>query len=98
MPAASSPRTAGNGPWEIQWRNSPFILPAQLYPTRLRGSGGGFAAACSKAGATLGIFFLPIIKQAYGRTVVSAIMVVVSLLGYLVTVIFSRSLPRLMTP
>ena len=43
-----------------------FALPAILFPTRLRATAGGFAAACAKAGATLGTFFLPDLRAAYG--------------------------------
>jgi MFS family permease len=71
-----------------------FLLPAQLFPTRLRGSGSGLAAASGKVGATLGIFFLPVIKDAYGTTLVLALMVVVSIMGYFITLIFSRKLAR----
>ena len=69
-----------------------FLLPANLYPTRVRAMGAGFAAAFGKVGATLGIFLLPIVRHTAGITTVMLLMVAVSLLAWLVTVLFSRQL------
>jgi MFS family permease len=71
-----------------------FLLPAHLYPTSVRATGAGFAAASGKVGATLGIFLLPIVRERAGITTVLVLMVVVSLLAWVVTVLFSRHLPR----
>ncbi|MFM7448484.1 MAG: MFS transporter [Leptolyngbyaceae cyanobacterium] len=65
-----------------------FTLPAQLYPTRIRASGSGLAAACGKVGATLGIFLLPNIKAAFGIPIVLLLMAIVSGLGWLITFFF----------
>lgn len=70
-----------------------FQLPAQLFPTSVRATGAGFAAACGKLGATLGLFLLPILRKRFGITSVLTVMVVVSLLAWLVTAVFSRHLP-----
>jgi MFS family permease len=40
-----------------------FALPPILFPTQLRGTAGGFAAAVAKLGATLGVFLLPISQR-----------------------------------
>lgn len=69
-----------------------FMLPAELYPTQLRGTGGGFAASFAKIGAALAIFFLPGIRSYYGIETVLLIMVISSLLGMAVTIIFGRGL------
>jgi len=71
-----------------------FLLPAHLYPTSVRATGAGFAAATGKFGATLGIFLLPILKDRAGITPVLALMVTVSVLAWMVTVCFSRHLPQ----
>ncbi|WP_094554279.1 MFS transporter [Synechococcus sp. 1G10] len=71
-----------------------FLLPAHLYPTSVRATGAGFAAATGKVGATLGIFLLPIVRERAGITTVLVLMVAVSLLAWFVTVLFSRHLPR----
>lgn len=62
-----------------------YILPTELFPTQLRATGAGFAAACAKVGATLGVFGLPLIKAAWGVPAVLLLMVAVSLLGLLTT-------------
>ncbi len=71
-----------------------FLLPAHLYPTGVRATGAGFAAACGKVGATLGLFLLPIVRERAGLTSVLVLMVMVSSLAWLVTVLFSRHLTR----
>ena len=65
-----------------------FTLPAILFPTRLRATAGGFAAACAKAGATLGTFFLPDLRAAYGTTAMLLVLAVVAALGMAVTLAF----------
>ncbi|WP_291523722.1 MFS transporter [Acidithiobacillus sp.] len=65
-----------------------YILPAELFPTQLRATGAGFAAACAKIGATAGVFLLPLIKNSLGVSMVLGLMAVVSLLGLLSTWVF----------
>ncbi len=65
-----------------------YILPAELFPTQVRATGAGFAAACAKIGATAGVFLLPLIKSALGVSAVLALMTVVSLLGLACTWLF----------
>jgi MFS family permease len=66
-----------------------YILPTELYPTQLRATGAGFAAAVAKIGATLGVFALPLVKSSFGVPVVLALLVVISVLGLLATWMFS---------
>jgi hypothetical protein len=65
-----------------------FTLPALLFPTTLRATASGFAAACAKAGATLGTFFLPDLRTGFGTTTMLLALAAVSVLGLLVTVLF----------
>jgi MFS transporter, putative metabolite transport protein len=67
-----------------------FGLPPELFPTGIRASAGGFAAAAAKVGATLGIFILPLVKAHGGVAEVLMMMAVVSALGALATAILSR--------
>ena len=67
-----------------------FTLPALLFPTTLRSTASGFAAACAKAGATLGTFFLPDLRARFGTTAMLLVLAGVSVLGVLVTVLFRR--------
>jgi len=65
-----------------------YLLPAELFPTQLRGSGHGLAAAAGKVGAAIGIFFLPVLKSAFGLGTTVAIAAAVSLLGLVITWLF----------
>jgi len=62
-----------------------YLLPAELFPTELRASGHGLAAASGKLGAALGIFFLPVLKARTGMAATVAIAAAVSLAGLAVT-------------
>ena len=62
-----------------------FILPTELYPTQLRATGAGFAAAVAKLGATVGVFTLPLVKAALGVAAVLGLLVLVSALGLVST-------------
>ncbi len=77
-----------------------FIIPAELYPTNMRGSGHGFAAAVAKLGAALGIFMLPVVKASVGMTFTLIMLAMLSVLAFMVTLIFrvetkNRSLEEL---
>ena len=66
-----------------------YMLPVELYPTRLRASAHGFAAAAAKTGATVGVLLLPILDA--GPPGIPGVMFLVAgaaLLGFFVTLIF----------
>jgi len=65
-----------------------YVLPAELFPTQLRATGAGFAAAVAKFGATLGVFVLPILQARVGVSGVLLLMIGVSILGLLSTWLF----------
>ncbi|MGC2625446.1 MAG: MFS transporter [Candidatus Udaeobacter sp.] len=67
-----------------------FALAPILFPTQLRATAGGFAAAIAKLGATFGVFLLPILKEKFGVASVLGIVSGVSLLGLVVTLILGR--------
>ena len=66
-----------------------FTLPPELFPTRVRATAAGFAAAMAKVGATLGIFVLPQIKASWGVTGVLILVATVSALGMVVTALLA---------
>jgi len=66
-----------------------FALAPELFPTSVRASASGFAAATAKLGATLGIFVLPQVKEAWGVAAVLIMMAVVSALGAAITAILA---------
>lgn len=64
-----------------------YLVPAEVYPTRLRTTGHGFAAACGKVGATVGVLLLPVMLASYGRTSVMICLGVLCALGAGVTLL-----------
>lgn len=69
-----------------------FTLAPELFPTGIRASASGFAAATAKAGATLGIFTLPQVKEFAGVAGVLALMAVVSALGATITAVLAADI------
>lgn len=67
-----------------------FILPAQVYPVADRGTGSGVAAAFGKAGAVLGVLFVPMLLKWGGMTLVLSIITAVQLVGAAVTIYYGR--------
>ncbi|MCY0881776.1 MAG: MFS transporter, partial [Firmicutes bacterium] len=72
--------TVNLGPNATTW-----ILPAEIFPTRLRASGHGLAAASGKFGAALGIFLMPVLQHAVGLGLTLAMVAVASFLGWVIT-------------
>lgn len=64
-----------------------FLLPVEVFPTRLRATGHGFAAACGKTGATFGVFFLPMAFHAFGLRATMVMIGIFCLIGAMITVI-----------
>lgn len=62
-----------------------FLIPAEAYPTHLRATGHGFAAAAGKFGAVVGVFLLPNLKEAIGQTETVMIMGCVGVAGFVLT-------------
>jgi MFS family permease len=65
-----------------------FLLSGEVFPTSIRASGAGFAAAIAKAGAILGTFTLPFINQAWGETILLSLLTLICLLGATTTYLF----------
>jgi putative MFS transporter len=69
------------GAWAVVYTITP-----ELYPTSIRGTGVGLAAAVGRTGAILGPFLTPVLIPTIGQTGVFAMFVVVLLLTALVVV------------
>ena len=65
-----------------------FILPAELFPTKLRASAHGLATSSAKFGATIGIFILPIVKDEIGLPAALISLSAFVLIGLVVTAVF----------
>lgn len=68
-----------------------WIVPAELFPTRLRASGQGLATAFSRTGAILGVLLLPILVASISLRATLIMVGIVSLLGAITT---ARLLPE----
>ena len=64
-----------------------FLLPAEVFPTYIRATGHGFASACGKIGAAIGIFLLPILKASIGLFSTSIFLGLTALIGFGLTAI-----------
>jgi putative MFS transporter len=62
-----------------------YLLAGEVFPTAIRGSGAGFAAAFAKVGAVLTAFMFPILLKGIGQQLLLLILVGTSLLGAAVT-------------
>lgn len=62
-----------------------FLLPAELYPTRLRATAHGFASAIAKVGAACGIIILPLLQDTCGNMVTVFVMGIVCIVALVVT-------------
>jgi MFS transporter, putative metabolite transport protein len=62
-----------------------YLLAGEVFPTAIRGTGAGFAAAFAKVGAVATAFLFPILLDAIGTQALLYGLIVASLLGAVVT-------------
>lgn len=65
-----------------------YLIAGEVFPTALRGSGSGLAAACGKVGAVLTAFLFPMLLTKFGTTPILIVLIGCSLVGAAVTSIF----------
>ena len=65
-----------------------YLISGEVFPTRLRGKGAGFAAAFAKIGAATTAFLFPILLADIGTAAVLYILAGTSILGALITWLF----------
>lgn len=65
-----------------------YLLAGEVFPTRIRGAGAGFAAAFAKMGAVMTAFLFPILLADIGEQHLLYILAVTSLLGAVITWVF----------
>ena len=63
-----------------------FILPAEIFPARVRTTSHGIAATVGKAGAAVGTFSFPLLQSAFGLPGPMWVAAAASLVGLFVTV------------
>ena len=62
-----------------------YLLAGEVFPTRIRGKGAGFAAAFAKIGAVMTAFLFPVLLADIGIEILLSILVGTSLLGAWIT-------------
>ena len=65
-----------------------FILPAELFPTKLRATAHGFSAAFAKIGAVIGILIMPISMNYLGIFTTMIIISSIAFIGFITTYLF----------
>lgn len=65
-----------------------FVLSGEVFPTAIRATGAGFAAAFAKLGAVLGTYLLPILRVEIGVNRVLYILAISCVLAAIVTYVF----------
>ncbi|MDO8214151.1 MFS transporter [Conexibacter sp. CPCC 206217] len=65
-----------------------FALPAEVFPSEVRAAGHGFAAACAKLGAALGVFLFPLLIDDIGTSALLFVVAGACVLAFLVTLVF----------
>lgn len=65
-----------------------YLIAGEVFPTRVRGKGAGFAASFAKVGAVTTAFLFPILLKDIGTANLLYILIGTSLLGAIVTVWF----------
>jgi len=65
-----------------------FLLSEEVFPTSIRASGAGFAAAFAKAGAVFDTFALPALQKLLGAPTLLLLLSLSCLLAAIVTYLF----------
>ncbi len=72
-----------------------FLLSGEVFPPSIRASGAGFAGAIAKAGAILGTFTLPFIRETRGETTLLFILMLVCLFAAGMTYLLRAGLTQI---
>ncbi len=62
-----------------------FVLPSEVFPTRVRTTGHGIAAGVGKLGAFIGVFLVPDLQRGIGLRGMLLVAAAASVIGYAVT-------------
>jgi MFS family permease len=71
-----------------------FVLPGELFPTRLRATGHGISAGVGKLGAFIGVFLFPVLQDTLGLRGTLLLTAGVSVLGALLTLVLPEPAGR----
>ncbi|NJO41932.1 MAG: MFS transporter [Cyanobacteria bacterium CRU_2_1] len=65
-----------------------YLLSGEVFPTQIRATGAGFAAAFAKLGAVVGTFFFPTLQASLGIPMLLGLLAIASLFAALITALF----------
>jgi len=71
-----------------------FVLPGELFPTRLRATGHGISAGVGKLGAFIGVFLFPVLQGTLGLRGTLLLTAGISALGALLTLVLPEPAGR----
>jgi len=71
-----------------------FVLPGELFPTRIRATGHGISAGVGKLGAFIGVFLFPVLQQSLGLRGTLLLTAGISALGALLTLVLPEPAGR----
>jgi MFS family permease len=71
-----------------------FVLPGELFPTRIRATGHGISAGIGKLGAFIGVFLFPVLQASLGLRGTLLLTAGVSVLGALLTLVLPEPAGR----
>jgi MFS transporter, PHS family, inorganic phosphate transporter len=71
-----------------------FVLPGELFPTRVRATGHGISAGIGKLGAFIGVFLFPVLQHSLGLRGTLLLTAGVSALGALLTLVLPEPAGR----
>jgi putative MFS transporter len=74
--------------------NMQFVYPSEIFETRIRSTGVGFAAAFSRLSAAAATYLLPVVMQNYGVSAILLIMSAFPLLGLGVSLLWAPETKR----
>ncbi|MCQ9387160.1 sugar porter family MFS transporter [Brevibacterium sp. 50QC2O2] len=63
-----------------------MVYPNEMFPTRLRGTGVGFAGSASRVGSILGVLVFPILVSAWGMANATWLFAAVAIFGLVVSI------------
>ncbi len=66
-----------------------MVYPNEMFPTRLRGTGVGFAGSVSRIGSILGVLVFPIMVKAWGMNNATWLFAGVALIGLIASIILA---------
>jgi MFS family permease len=71
-----------------------FVLPGELFPTRLRATGHGISAGIGKLGAFIGVFLFPVLQGTLGLRGTLLLTAGIAVLGALLTLVLPEPAGR----